>query len=61
MADDRNNRGPADAMRIDVNEEYELRYWTETLDVSEDKLRTAVSAVGVMVQDVRVHLGKPQH
>jgi hypothetical protein len=26
MADDKTNRGPADRLRINVNEEYEVRY-----------------------------------
>ncbi len=30
MADDKTKRGPADRSRINVNEEYEVRYWTGT-------------------------------
>ena len=60
MADDRSNRGPADASRINVNEDHELRYWTKALDVSEAELRAAVAAAGVMAKDVRAHLGKPE-
>lgn len=58
MSDDKTNRGPADAQRINVNEEYEVRYWTKTLGVSEEKLRDAVKKVGVMTADVRKALGK---
>ena len=57
MADDKNIRGPADAARINVNEEHELRYWTRVLDVSEEKLRAQVALVGVMAKDVRQSLG----
>ena len=60
MADDQSNRGPADALRINVNEEHELRYWTNALNVSEAVLRAAVAAAGVMAKDVRAHLGKPE-
>lgn len=60
MADDRAKRGPADASRINVNEEHELRYWTTALEVSESELRAAVAAAGVMAKDVRAHLGKPE-
>ncbi|MGN6479883.1 DUF3606 domain-containing protein [Luteibacter sp.] len=58
MSDDKTNRGPADAQRINVNEDYEVRYWTKELGVSEDKLRETVKRVGVMAKDVRTALGK---
>ncbi|WP_036114449.1 MULTISPECIES: DUF3606 domain-containing protein [Luteibacter] len=58
MSDDKKNRGPADAQRINVNEDYEVRYWTETLGVSEEKLREIVKKVGVMAADVRKELRK---
>ena len=60
MADDKSIRGPADAARINVNEEHELRYWTKTLGVSEAKLRSAIAAAGVMAKDVRTYLGQPE-
>jgi hypothetical protein len=56
MSDDKSNRGPADATRINVNEDYELRYWTRALGVSADRLRAAVDEVGVMADDVRAEL-----
>lgn len=56
MADDLSNRGAQDRSRINVNEEHELRYWTETLNVSEDRLRAAVSEVGVSADAVRQFL-----
>jgi hypothetical protein len=58
MADDTSKRGPADRTRINVNESWELRYWTETLGVTEQKLRDTVKKVGVMVADVKKELGK---
>lgn len=60
MADDKSIRGPADAARINVNEAHELRYWTKTLGVSEEKLRSAVASAGVMAKNVRAHLGLPE-
>lgn len=60
MADNKSIRGPADAARINLNEEHELRYWTKTFDVSEAKLRAAVASAGVMVEDVRSYLGMPK-
>jgi hypothetical protein len=59
MADDLSKRGPQDATRIDVNEAHEVRYWTQTLDVTEAQLRSAVAAAGVEVKDIRTYLGKP--
>lgn len=58
MSDDKSNRGPADRDRINVNEDYEVRYWTKELGVSEDALREAVKRVGVMSEDVRRELGR---
>ncbi len=58
MSDDKSKAGPADRTRINVNEDYELRYWTQELGVSADELRAAVKAVGPMADAVRQHLGK---
>jgi Protein of unknown function (DUF3606) len=58
MSDDLNNRGPRDRNRINVHEDWELRYWCKELGVSETVLRAAVAAVGVMVVDVRRYLKK---
>ncbi|RZL59992.1 DUF3606 domain-containing protein [Variovorax guangxiensis] len=60
MADDKTIRGPSDAARINLNEAYELRYWTKTFNVSEAKLRSAVAAAGVMADKVRAYLGVPK-
>lgn len=58
MSDDKTKRGPADASRINIHEEYEITYWTATLGCTRDKLIAAVKAVGPMIKDVRRHLGK---
>ena len=34
MADDRTNRGPQDRSRINLGEDYEVRYWTDKFGVS---------------------------
>jgi hypothetical protein len=52
MSDNLNNRGPADRTRVNVNEDYEARYWANKWGVSEDELRAAVERVGVMADDV---------
>ena len=56
MADDLTNRGPQDRSRVNVNEPWELRYWTQHFGVTEAQLRAAVSAVGVSRDAVERHL-----
>lgn len=58
MADDKTKTGAADRDRVNVNEDYELQYWTKALGVSADELRAAVKAVGPTAAAVRKHLGK---
>ncbi|WP_312309188.1 DUF3606 domain-containing protein [Stenotrophomonas indicatrix] len=58
MSDDKKNTGSPDRDRINVNEDYELQYWTKALGVSADQLRAAVKAVGPTAVAVRKHLGK---
>jgi hypothetical protein len=58
MSDDLKNRGEQDRLRINVHEEHEVRYWTKELNVTREELERAVKAVGVMVAEVRKHLGK---
>ena len=58
MADDRNIRGAADRSRINMQEDYEVRYWTEKWSVTREQLAEAVRAVGVMVKNVAAKLGK---
>ena len=58
MADDRTIAGQADRLRINMNEDYEVRYWTQKWNVSREELAAAVRAAGVMVKDVAKKLGK---
>jgi hypothetical protein len=58
MADDLTKRGPQDRSKINVNESWEVAYWTGELGVTEAQLRAAVSAVGTSAAAVRRHLGK---
>jgi hypothetical protein len=58
MADDRTITGEADRLRINMNEDYEVRYWTQKWNVSPEELAAAVRAAGVMVKDVARKLGK---
>lgn len=56
MTDSMEHRGPADRTRINVNEDYELRYWSEKFGCTTDELKGAVKAVGVSVEDIKKHL-----
>ena len=56
--DDKKNTGSPDRNRINLQEDYEVQYWTQTLGVSAEELRKAVEAVGSTADAVRRHLGK---
>jgi len=56
MSDDKMKRGPQDGQRINMNEDYEVRYWTKKLGVSEEELQRAVDAVGPMADAVQKRL-----
>ena len=56
MADDKGKPGGQDRTRIDVSEEYELRYWSNRFGVSAEQVKAAVKAVGTNAQDVQMHL-----
>jgi hypothetical protein len=58
MADDRWKRGGQDRSRISLSEDYDVRYWTQALGVSENELRRAVEQVGNSAEAVRQHLKK---
>jgi hypothetical protein len=56
MADNKNDVGSPDRDRIAMSEEHEVRYWTEALGVSKERLQQAVDAVGSSAAKVRQHL-----
>jgi hypothetical protein len=58
MADDLKQTARPDDARINVDQDHELRYWSEKLGVSRDDLRKAVQDAGPMVKDVQRHLGR---
>ena len=53
MSDDTSERGGADRKRINPNEDYEVRYWSEKFGVAPEILKEAVKHVGPMVEDVQ--------
>jgi len=56
MSDDDRNRGPEDRSRINVNEPWELKYWSKTLGVTPDRLKEVVQKVGTRTEDVEQYL-----
>ena len=53
MADDTSKRGGADRTRINLNEDYEVRYWTKALGVTEERLRELVREHGNSAEKIR--------
>ena len=58
MADDKTKKGPADSSRININEDYEVDYWTNTLGCTRDQLTKAVREAGTSAKAVRTYLNK---
>jgi hypothetical protein len=58
MPDDKQNAGPRDRGRINLTEDYEVRYWTEELGVSKEKLTALVREHGNSVERIRQALGQ---
>jgi len=58
MADDKNIRTGADRSRINLNEDYEVRYWTKALGVTEERLRELVREHGNSAEKIREALGR---
>jgi hypothetical protein len=58
MSDDKSKRGQPDRSFINMNESYEVKYWTRHLGVSRDELQGAIDKVGNAAAAVRKQLGK---
>lgn len=56
MSDDKTKPGGQDRTRISLEEDYEVRDWSERFGVSEDRLRAAVDKVGNQADDVEREL-----
>jgi len=58
MSDDKTNRGPADRSRINLEEPYEVEYWSKKFGISPERLRQAVASYGVSADEVEQHLNR---
>ncbi|NII82394.1 MULTISPECIES: DUF3606 domain-containing protein [unclassified Pedobacter] len=56
--DDKQKKGGADRARININEGYELDYWSNKFGVSKDKLKAVVETVGTSADAVQDYLKK---
>lgn len=53
------DRAPSDLANVNINEEWELRWWARELGMSEDNLRAAVDEVGTATTKLREY--RPPH
>jgi hypothetical protein len=58
MADNLNDRGARDRSRVNMHEDYEVRYWTQKWGVTKEQLVQAVQKAGVSAEAVARELGK---
>jgi hypothetical protein len=54
--DNKQLRQPQDSARINLNEDYEVQYWTDKFNCTREQLKNAVNAVGVMADKVEMYL-----
>ena len=53
MPDDRLRRGQPDRSKINMNEDYEVQYWTKELGCTRQELDALVKRVGVSAEAVK--------
>ena len=58
IMDNKNKKDYRDRVRININEKYEVQYWSKHFNVTPAKLKKAVNEVGVTVKKVKAHLGE---
>jgi hypothetical protein len=56
MPDNKNESRPRDSARININEEYEVSYWTGKFNCSREELKDAVDSVGTSAANVEEYL-----
>jgi Protein of unknown function (DUF3606) len=52
MADDLENRGAQHRRRVNIHEDYEVRYWTRKRGISKQQLAQAVKKAGVSARQL---------
>jgi hypothetical protein len=56
MTDDKSKKGAQDQNRINISQEYEVRYWSKKFGVTPDQLRATIRKVGNSVAAVEREL-----
>lgn len=56
--DNKEKVGTPDKDKININEEYEVSYWSKKWGVKPHELKNAVERVGTSVKDVQIYLNK---
>ncbi|UQD98831.1 DUF3606 domain-containing protein [Bradyrhizobium japonicum] len=60
MPDNLTQRHQPDRSKINMNEDYEVKYWTHALGASRDQIQRAIDKVGNSAAAVRKELGVDQ-
>ena len=58
MSDDKTNRGQPDRSKINMDEDYEVKYWTRHFGVTREELQKVVDRVGNSAAAVAKEFGK---
>ncbi len=58
IMDNTKKTGTPDSKTINLNEDYEVAYWTKALGISKDELQSAIAKVGKSAEAVRQYLNK---
>jgi hypothetical protein len=53
MTDNLSRTVQLDDSSITINQDYELEYWAKKMNVSKEKIKAAVAAVGFKVADIQ--------
>ena len=56
MVIDNRKRGPDEAARIDIDDEYEVRYWTARFGVRRARLEAAFEQAGPLAKNIEAYL-----
>ena len=56
MSDEKTKHDKGGRRMIDIDDDNEVRYWSEILGITTDRLRVVVGKVGPMVEKVREEL-----
>ena len=58
MSDDKTKRGQPDRSKINMSEDYEVKYWTRHLGTTREELQKVVDRVGNSAAAVAKEFGK---